>query len=73
MFLKCIQLKLGIETKDNKGSLFYYYNNSKRMGGYTWNKDKGSIYVFYKLFSYLMLLIEIKNQSTKPPQTLIVV
>ena len=27
----------------------------RECGGYTWNKDKRSIYVFYKLFNYLIV------------------
>lgn len=51
----------------------YFITIIQRVWCYTWNKDKRSIYVFNNLFSYLMLLIQMKNQPTKPPQTLIVV
>lgn len=54
MFLKASNSNWELGQKMNV-AYFMIIMIQRECGGYTWNKDKRSIYVFYKLFNYLMV------------------
>lgn len=53
MFLKASNTNWGLGQKIINVAYFIVIIILRECGCYTWNKDKRSIYVVYKLFSYL--------------------
>lgn len=54
MFLKASNSNWELGQKINV-AYFMIIIIQRECGSYTWNKDKRGIYVFYKLFNYLMV------------------
>lgn len=55
LFLKAPNSNWGLGQKIMNVAYFIIIIIQRECGGYTWNKDKRSIYVFYKLFNYLIV------------------